>query len=248
MKILVDDSVDNNDFEKIPLYIEWKGGKLRASSIERKSYFALNKKSFLSLPSYDELRDMISKYNSVKILLPSKPLNFLKEMLSFLATIVDGVDLVEERMDSVMLSLFLDSKRPLEEIESFAKSANTYLLFSDLSFLRKNDVLSGKRDSMVLTKMVNVVKLGWGKTEIKSAWSLKSALSFVIEDIGDSNPSIIAFKQSGNLRTMNYILKEFSDKFKSKFSVGWMNPVPAALYGHGTVTITVVSEDKNGKN
>jgi|UniRef100_A0A7V3REN7 hypothetical protein len=247
MKIFVDDSVDNSDFEKIPLYIEWKGGNLRASSIERRSYFSLNKKSSIALPSYEEVNEMISKYDSVKILLPSKPLNFLKETISFISTIVDGIDLIEEKMDSVALSLFLDGKRPLEEADAFAKRSSTYLLFSDLSFLRKNDVISEKKESMILTKMINVVKVGFGRTSVKSSWSLKSALSLIFEDIGSTSPSMIAFRYSGRTKTMDSIIKEFSSKFKSKFSVGWMNPVSAALYGHETITITIISEeDKNG--
>lgn len=242
MKVLVDDSVDVEGVDKIPLYIKWKGGRIRVSDIDRRSYFSLNKTTVIVLPTYDEINEIISKFGSVKILLPSNPFSFLKEELTFLSSFVDGVTLVEEKMDPVALSLFLKSGK-LEE--DCSKSATTYILFSDLSFLRKNDVISERKESVILTKMVNVVKIGNGRTTVKSVWSLKNAISMIMEDI-KKTPSMMAFRYSGREKTVNSIVEGFSSKFKSEFSVGWMNPVMASLYGRDTLTITVISEDKNG--
>lgn len=247
MKILVDDSVDVEGIEKIPLYIDWKERKIRVSDIDRPSYFALNKKSVISLPTYDEIDRIISKYIPVTILLPARSFSFLKDELSFLSSLSEGINLIEEKMDSVALSLFLNSGKPLSEDKRFAQKTTTYLLFSDLSFLRKNDVISEKKESVILTKMINVVKLGFGRTIVKSVWSLKSAISMILDDI-KGTPSIIAFRYSGKKKTVDSIVKEFSLKFHSKISTGWMNPVLASLYGHDTLTITVVMEEDNGQN
>ncbi|HEU24125.1 MAG: hypothetical protein C0176_01085 [Mesoaciditoga sp.] len=247
MKILVDDSVDVEGIEKIPLYIDWKGRKIRVSDIDRPSYFALNKKSVISLPTYDEINRIVSRYIPVTVLLPSRSFSFLKDELNFLSSLSEGITLIEERMDSVALSLFLNSGKPLSEDKKFAQRATTYLLFSDLSFLRKNDVISEKKESVILTKMINVVKLGFGRTIVKSMWSLKSAVSMIMTDI-KGTPSMIAFRYSGKKKIVDSIVKEFSEKFNSNISTGWMNPVLASLYGHDTLTITVILEDNNGQN
>ncbi len=244
MKILFDDSVDVKGIEKIPLYIEWKNRKLRVSEIDRRSYFSLNKKSTIVLPTFDELNDFISKLVPVKIFLPTRPFGFLKDELIFLSSLVYGISVVEEKMDAVALSLFLNSGMPLDKDISFAKSATTYLLFSDLSFLRKNDVISERKASMIVTKMINIVKFSFGRTAVKSMWSLKNAISSVIDDI--DNPSTIALRYSGREKTVESITKEFSEKFGSKVSSDFMNPALASIYGHDTLTITVISEGNNG--
>lgn len=243
MKILVDDSIDASGVEKIPLYIEWKSGKLRVSEIDRRSYFDLNKKSAIVLPTFDELSDVVSKLVPVKIFLPSRPFGFLKDELTFLSSLIDGITIVEEKMDAVALSLFLNGNTADEDV-AFAKSVTTYLLFSDLSFLRKNDVISERKSSMIITKMINIVKFGFGRTIVKSMWSLKNAVSSIIDDI--NNPSAIILRYSGREKTVESIAKEFSKKFGSKVSSDFMNPALASIYGHDTLTITVISEEKNG--
>ncbi len=244
MKILVDDSVDAKGVEKIPLYIEWKNRKLRVSEIDRRSYFSLNKKSAIVLPTFDELNSVVSKLIPVKIFLASRPFGFLKDELTFLSSLVDGISIVEEKMDAVALSLFLNSGMAMDKDMLFAKSATTYLLFSDLSFLRKNDVISERKASMIVTKMINIVKFSFGRTVVKSMWSLKNAISSIIEEI--DNPSMIVLRYSGREKAVESIIKTFSEKFGPKASYDFMNPALASIYGHGTLTITVISEEKNG--
>ncbi|MGC8545799.1 MAG: hypothetical protein ACP5UJ_07505 [Athalassotoga sp.] len=244
MKILVDDSIDVKGVEKIPLYIEWKSGKLRVSEIDRRSYFSLNKKSAIVLPTFDELNEVVSKLVPVKIFLPSRPFSFLKDELTFLSSLIDGISIIEEKMDAVTLSLFLNSGISIDNDIVFARSATTYLLFSDLSFLRKNDVISERKASMIITKMINIVKFGFGRTVVKSMWSLKNAVSSIIEEI--DKPSSIILRYSGREKTVESITKEFSKKFGSRVSSDFMNPALASIYGHDTLTITVISEEKNG--
>ncbi len=147
-------------------------------------------------------------------------------------------------MDAVTLSLFLNSGISIDNDIVFARSATTYLLFSDLSFLRKNDVISERKASMIITKMINIVKFGFGRTVVKSMWSLKNAVSSIIEEI--DKPSSIILRYSGREKTVESITKEFSKKFGSRVSSDFMNPALASIYGHDTLTITVISEEKNG--
>ncbi len=242
MTIVTDDSVDIEGFERLPLYIGWKGKRLRVASLERQSYFSINRKGFVELPHYEEVADILSKYDDVKVVLPSKPANLLKQTVTFVSSFVPKIETIEAKTDAVSLSVFLKSGRPPEELEEFSKGTKTYLLLSDLSLLRKNDVISERSSSRILTKVVNVVKFSRGNTIVRSTWSVKSAVSMIFDEMKAGKSSTVIIRHSGRNRLANMLATRFVSEYGQKVSLGWMNPVVAAQYGHNTVTVTIVPE------
>lgn len=242
MTVVTDDSVDAEGLERLPLYIGWKGKRLRVASLERQSYFSINRKGFVELPHYEEVAEILSGKDDVKVVLPSKPANLLKQTVNFVSSFVGGIETIEAKMDAVSLSMFLKSGRSLESIDSFSKRSRTYLLLSDLSLLRKNDVLSERHSSRILTKVVNVVKFSRGNTVVRSTWSVKSAVSMIFDEMKAEENSTVVIRHSGRGRLANMLATRFVSEYGQRVSLGWMNPVVAAQYGHNTVTVTIVPE------
>jgi len=246
LKIITDDSVDVNEVEKLPLYVEWKGRRIRVSSIKRKSYFLSNKRTYVELPYYEEIRDVLTKavarYGTVEVLLPLWPAIFLKRTVMFVSSIIEGVKLREAKMDSVSLSFFLKSGKPLEELHSFAQNSRTYLLLPDVSVLKKNGVIPEERFKSVITKSVNLVKFSCGVVQVKSSWSVKGAISEMVKEINPRKHFTIVVRHSGKSRLANILTTTLISDFGHRVSLGWMNPVAASRYGHGTVTVSVIPE------
>lgn len=246
MKIITDDSVDVNEVEKLPLYVEWKGRRIRVSSIKRRSYFLSNKRTYVELPYYEEVRDVLTKavaeYGNVEVLLPLWPAIFLKRTVMFVSSIIEGIKLREAKMDSVSLSFFLKSEKPLEELHNFAQNSRTYLLLSDMSVLKKNGVIPEERFKGVITKSVNLVKFSCGVVQVRSSWSIKGAISEMVKEINPKKHFTIVVRHSGKSRLANILTTTLISDFGHRVSLGWMNPVAASQYGHGTVTVSVIPE------
>ncbi len=244
--IITDDSVDIDEVEKLPLYIEWRKRKVRVSSLKRSSYFFAAKRTLIELPYYKEVEEKITalilKSGSVDVVLPSWPVNFLKRTVTFVSSILDGVNLRDEKIDNVALSYALKSKKPFEVIRNFSRSSMTYLLFSDMSILRKNGVVYDERSRNVMTKSVNLVRFSYDKVQVKSSWSIKGAVSLMMKEIASKKRFMIAVRHSGKSRLANMIATSLISDLNCKVSLGWMNPVAASQYGHGTVTVTVMPE------
>lgn len=244
--IITDDSVDVDEMEKLPLYVEWRKRKVRVSSVKRSSYFLSAKRTFVELPYYKEIEKKISnlvfKNGEVDIVLPSWPVNFLKRTTTFVSSILDGVNVRDDKVDNVTLSYVLKSEKPLETIKEFSRSSMTYLLFSDMSVLRKNGVVYDENPKNVMTKSVNLVRFNYGKVQIKSSWSIKGAVSLMMKEITSKKRFMIAVRHSGKSRLANMIATSIVSELGCKVSLGWMNPVAASQYGHGTVTVTVMPE------
>jgi len=246
LKIITDDSVDIDEVEKLPLYVEWKRRRIRVSSIKRESYFLSNKRTYVELPYYEEVRDVLTKavaeYGTVDVVLPLWPTIFLKRTVMFVSSIVEGIKLREAKMDSVSLSFFLKSERSLEELHEFAQNSKTYLLFPDVSVLKKNDVIPEERFKNVITKSVNLVKFNYGVVQVKSSWSVKGAISEMVKEINPKKHFMIVVRHSGRSRLANILTTMLVSNFGHRVSLGWMNPVAASQYGHNTVTVSVIPE------
>ncbi len=246
MKIITDDSVDVSGVEKLPLYVDWKGRKIRISSIKRKSYFLSNKRTYVELPYYEEVRNILIKYveksENVEVLLPLWPTIFLKRIVLFVSAIVEGIELKEAKMDNVALAFFFKSGKSLEKLQEFARKSRTYLLLPDVSVLKKNGVIREEQFKSVLTKSVNLVKFSYGGVQVKSSWSVKGAVSEVVKELRSQKHFTIAVRHSGKSRLANILATKLISDFGHRVSLGWMNPVAASQYGHDTVTISVIPE------
>ncbi len=244
--IITDDSVDIDEVEKLPLYVEWRKRRVRVSSIKRSSYFFSAKRTFVELPYYKEIDEkmmnLVLTSGEINVILPSWPVNFLKRTVTFVSSILDGINVGDEKIDNVALSYALRSKKPFETIQNFSRSSMTYLLFSDMSVLRKNGVVYNERPRNVMTKSINLVRFNYGKVQIKSSWSIKGAVSLMMKEITSKRRFMIAIRHSGKSRLANMIATNLVSELNCKVSLGWMNPVAASQYGHGTVTVTVMPE------
>jgi hypothetical protein len=244
--IITDDSVDIEGMEKIPLYVEWRGKKVKISRLKRNSYFLSVKNITVDLPPFKEIRDLllqaVNNDGRVDVILPSWPVNFLGRSVSLVSAMVDGVHLEKAKIDNVSLAYLLEKEKfSVERLKDFSSKSRTYLLFSDVSFLRKNGILSQKNSKMILTRSFNLVRHVNGKTSLKQTWSIKGALTTMMKEIHEKH-FIVDIRHSGRSRTANAIASSFLSNFKCKVSMGWMNPVAASQYGLGTISVTVIPE------
>ncbi len=244
--IITDDSVDVEDIRKIPLYVEWRGKRVRISKLRRNSYFFSVKNVTVELPTFNEIKDIlvqaIKEDGKVEVVIPSWPVSFLERPIKLVSAIVDGVHLKKTKMDNVTLSYVLKKNdvNPKKMKEIFERS-RTYLLFSDISFLRKNGVLSEENSKMILTKSFNLVRYAKGRTSLKPTWSTKGAIAVMMKEIHEKHFTV-DIRHSGRSRMANAVASSFLSNFKCKVSMGWMNPIAASQYGHNTVSVTVIPE------
>ncbi len=244
--IITDDSVDVEGIKKIPLYVRWRGRKVSVSKLRRNSYFLSVKDTVVELPTFNEIKDLLNRAVAVDgealIVLPSWPVNFLGRTIKLLSAMIDGVRVESTKMDSVTLAYVLKKNAFEDErIRKISLKSRTYLLFSDISFLRKNGILNEEGLKSILTKSSNLVRHIRGKTSLKQTWSTKGAISLMMREISEKH-FMVDIRHSGRSRMANVIATSFLSKFKCKVSIGWMNPIAASQYGHGTVSVTIIPE------
>ncbi|WP_456400561.1 hypothetical protein [Mesoaciditoga sp.] len=243
--IITDTSVDVEGIKKIPLYVEWRGKKVEISKLKRNSYFLSVKNVIVDPPSFKEVKEMlfqaINEDGRVNVILPSWPVNFVERSVSLVAAMENKIHVEKVLTDNVTLSHLLKDEKNIESLKNFSSKSRTYILFSDVSFLKKNGIISSKSSRMILTRSFNLVKHIGGRTFLKQTWSANGAITSMMRDINEKHFTV-DIRHSGKSRMANAIASSFLSKFKCKVAMGWMNPVAASLYGLGTVSVTVIPE------
>ncbi len=242
--IVTDESVDTLKVKKLPLYVRWRGRKVPVSKLNRSAYFFSVSEILIEPPDFQEVKERIEEFlkkEEITVLLPTWPMNFVRSSVTLLSLLMEGISLRNVSTDNVVLAHVLKEGANIEEIDKISKRSKTYLLFSDLSFLRKNGLLPEENGITIMTKSANLVKYANGHVSVKTSWGVKRVIAKMMNDIGREK-FIVYIYHSGKKRMASTIASAFLKNFRCKVRLGWMNPVVASQFGHGTVSVTIVPE------
>ncbi len=242
--IVTDESVDANGIKKLPLYVRWRGKKVQISRLNRNAYFLSLAKTVIVPPSFQEIKEKMEEFlkdGELVVALPSWPMNFVENTVNLLSLVLKGIRVNNLRTDSVVLSHLLNNGVNVEKADKIVKRAKTYLLFCDLSFLRRNGLLPEEKNTSIMTKSTSLVKYINGRVSVKTSWSFRRVISKIMDEVGEEKFTLYIY-HSGKKRMANVIASTFLEKFKCETRLGWMNPAVASQFGHGTVSVTIVPE------